>query len=88
MIDKTEGVGFMTAVSIIAETNGFALIENTKQLASYPSIDVVYIESGLKRHNIYFKKGEQIFASSCLYACIICLKVESKIKATLRSFRN
>ena len=41
-IFKIEGVGFMTIVSIIAETNGFSLIQNAKQLASYAGLDVVY----------------------------------------------
>ena len=67
MIDKTEGVGFMTAVSIIAETNGFALIENTKQLASYPSIDVVYIESGLKRHKTSISKKGNRYLRQAVY---------------------
>lgn len=73
-IDKIEGVGFMTIVSIIAETNGFALIENTKQLASYAGLDVVYNESGLKKHKTSIsKKGNrhlrQVLYMPALSAC-------------------
>jgi transposase len=66
-IDKIEGVGFMTIVSIIAETNGFALIENTKQLASYAGLDVVYNESGLKKHKTSISKKGNKFLRQALY---------------------
>ncbi|MBK9736998.1 MAG: IS110 family transposase [Saprospiraceae bacterium] len=57
----------MTIVSIISETNGFALIENAKQLASYAGLDVVYNESGLKKHKPHnIKKGNKHLQKSCL----------------------
>jgi transposase len=40
------GVGFITAATIIAETNGFAAILNQKQLTSYAGLDVKLKESG------------------------------------------
>lgn len=40
------GVAFITAATIIAETNGFAAILNQKQLTSYAGYDVKYNESG------------------------------------------
>jgi transposase len=66
-IDKIEGVGFMTIVSIIAETNGFALIENAKQLASYAGLDVVYNESGLKRHKTTISKKGNRYLRKAIY---------------------
>jgi transposase len=48
-IDLIEGVGFMTIISVIAETNGFALIKSNKQLASYAGLDIVENQSGLKK---------------------------------------
>lgn len=74
-IDKIEGVGFMTIVSIIAETNGFALIENAKQLTSYAGLDVVYNESGLKKHKTSISKKGNRFLRQAVYmpalsACI------------------
>ena len=41
-----KGVGLITAVTIIAETNGFNLIRNKKQLVSYAGLDVITKDSG------------------------------------------
>jgi len=43
-----KGVGFMSLVKIIAETNGFACITSAKQLASYAGLDIVENQSGTK----------------------------------------
>jgi transposase len=40
------GVGLLTAVIIVAETNGFAAFESIKQLTSYAGLDVRIAESG------------------------------------------
>lgn len=40
------GVGFITAVTVLAETNGFAAILNQKQLTSYAGLDVKLRQSG------------------------------------------
>ncbi len=40
-ITHIKGVGLMSAITVIAETNGFVLIENSKQLVSYAGYDVV-----------------------------------------------
>ena len=40
------GVGLITAVIVIAETNGFNLIRNKKQLVSYSGYDIVEKQSG------------------------------------------
>jgi len=66
-VTQIEGVGLMTAVSIIAETNGFALIENTKQLASYAGLDVVHNQSGLKKHKTSISKKGNRFLRKALY---------------------
>ncbi|GJM61510.1 IS110 family transposase [Persicobacter diffluens] len=41
-----KGVGLLTAVTVAAETNGFALIENERQLVSYAGYDVRQNQSG------------------------------------------
>lgn len=41
-----KGVGLITLAIIIAETQGFALVKNRKQLASYAGYDIVQRESG------------------------------------------
>ena len=40
------GVGFITAIVVIAETHGFALITSIKQLVSYAGLDIKIRESG------------------------------------------
>lgn len=40
------GVGLQTAVTVIAETNGFNLIRNSRQLVSYAGLDVIQKKSG------------------------------------------
>ncbi len=45
-ITQIKGVGLMSAVTVIAETNGFTLFENSKQLVSYAGYDVVENQSG------------------------------------------
>ena len=42
-----KGVGQLTAVTVIAETNGFNLIRNKKQLVSYAGLDVIEKQSGI-----------------------------------------
>jgi transposase len=46
MLCSIKGVGEHTAATIIAETNGFALFENQKQLESYAGYDVIENQSG------------------------------------------
>ena len=41
-----KGVGFITAIGIVAEYNGFILFKNRNQVVSYAGYDVVLIDSG------------------------------------------
>ena len=67
-IDKVTtipGIGFITAVVIIAETHGFALITSIKQLVSYAGLDIKIRESGkwkgksriTKKGNVHIRKA-------------------------------
>lgn len=67
-IDKVTtipGIGFVTAVVIIAETHGFALITSIKQLVSYAGLDIRIRESGkwkgkskiTKKGNVHIRKA-------------------------------
>ncbi|MFB6307355.1 MAG: transposase, partial [Flavobacteriales bacterium] len=52
-VDKVatiNGVGVMTVVTVVAETNGFNLFRNKKQLVSYVGYDVQHKESGKTVH--------------------------------------
>lgn len=88
-IDKIEGVGFITIVSIIAETNGFAIIDNQKQLTSYAGLNVVHNESGLKKHTTSIsKKGNKHLRRSLVHACFNCLQIQPKAKRIIYSVGN
>jgi transposase len=46
-LTSVPGIGLTTAIVVVAETNGFVLMENERQLASYAGLDVVQRQSGL-----------------------------------------
>ncbi len=48
-LTSVKGVGMVVAATIIAETNGFELFENSRQLVSYSGYDVVENQSGAHR---------------------------------------
>lgn len=60
-ISTIPGVGELTAVTVLAETNGFELIRNKKQLASYAGLDVIEKTSGtsIKGKTRISKKGNR-----------------------------
>jgi len=45
-LTSVPGIGQATAIIIVAETNGFVLVENERQLASYAGLDVAQRQSG------------------------------------------
>lgn len=45
-IEKVKGLGIATIVKVLAETNGFLLFDNIRQLVSYAGLDVVQDQSG------------------------------------------
>lgn len=59
------GVGFTTAIVVIAETHGFTLITSIKQLVSYAGLDIMIRESGkwkgkskiTKKGNVQIRKA-------------------------------
>jgi len=66
IISTIPGVGILTAATVLAETNGFDLIRNKKQLTSYAGLDVKEKQSGTsikgkpsisKRGNRYLRKA-------------------------------
>ena len=60
-ICQVKGLGWVTVLSIIAETNGFKLVTHKSQLASYAGYDVVKRQSGssVNRKNRVSKKGNR-----------------------------
>lgn len=71
-IQKIEGVGLMTVVTIIAETNGFEQIESAKQLTSYAGIDVVHNQSGYSTGKTRISKKGNSYLRRALYMPALC----------------
>jgi transposase len=70
-IDKActiPGVGLQTVVTVAAETNGFNLVRNRKQLASYAGFDIIQKESGTSvRGRVHISKQGNPYLRRCLY---------------------
>ena len=69
------GIGILTAITILAETNDFELIRNKRQLTSYAGLDVKEKQSGTsvkgkpkisKRGNKYLRKAMHLPALSAI----------------------
>lgn len=67
-IQTIPGVGQLTAVTILAETNGFEHIKNKKQLTSYAGFDVKEKQSGTSvRGKAKISKRGNRYLRKCLY---------------------
>jgi transposase len=67
-----KGVGLMTIISVLAETNGFSLIKNSKQLVSYAGLDVVHRQSGKSENRTSISKKGNKFLRNTLYMPALC----------------
>ena len=61
------GMGLTTAVIVVAETSGFALVEKERQLASYAGLAVVQRPSGLSAHATRLSKRGNTRLRTALY---------------------
>lgn len=66
-IEAVKGLSFQTIITVIAETNGFAAIENAKQLASYTGLDVVMNQSGQYSGRTRISRKGNRYIRSALY---------------------
>jgi transposase len=75
LICSLPGIGMLTAVTVLAETNGFELIRNKRQLTSYAGLDVKEKQSGTsvkgkprisKRGNKYLRKAMHLPALAAI----------------------
>jgi transposase len=71
-IQTIKGVGLMTIVSVLAETNGFALIKNKKQLTSYAGLDIVHKQSGNTEGRTSISKKGNKFIRKAVYMPALC----------------
>lgn len=78
-IQSIPGVGLITSVTIVAETNGFASINNIKQLTSFAGLDVRLIESGLwKGKSRISKKGNSHIRKALYFPTFTKIKFDNQ----------
>ena len=81
-IQSIKGVGLMTVVSIVAETNGFELIRNAKQLTSYAGLDIVHRQSGkIEGKTKISKKGNKFIRKAFYMPTLCACRCNEKLKA-------
>jgi len=70
------GVGLLTAVTVVGETNGFHLVRNGKQLASYAGYDVVEKTSGtsVRKKPRISKKGNPHMRRAMHFPALVAAK--------------
>ncbi|MFT6244925.1 MAG: transposase [Crocinitomicaceae bacterium] len=75
-LESIPGVSFISAIIVIAETSGFALINSGKQLTSYAGYDVVMKESGTYRGKTKIsKKGNRHIRAVLNMPSMTCVRV-------------
>lgn len=83
LITSIPGVGALTAVTVLAETNGFELIRNKKQLTSYAGLDVKEKQSGtsVKGKAVISKKGNKYLRKAMHLPALASIRHDERFKA-------
>ena len=77
------GIGLLTAAIVLAETNGFDLIRNRRQLASYAGYDVKEKQSGtsVKGKARISKKGNRYLRKAMHLPALTAIRYNERFKA-------
>lgn len=70
-IAEVKGLAWMSVLITVCETNGFALIKNRQQLASFAGLDVVLDESGHKKGATKISKQGNAYIRRALYMPVL-----------------
>lgn len=83
LIKSVPGIGTLTAVTILAETNGFELLRNKKQLTSYAGLDVREKQSGtsIKGKPSISKRGNKHLRKSMHLPALAAIRHDERFKA-------
>ena len=83
LICSIPGVGRLTAATVLAETNGFELIRNKRQLTGYAGLDVREKQSGtsIKGKPRISKKGNRHLRKAMHLPALTAIRHEKKFKA-------
>lgn len=81
-----KGVGLITAATVLAETNGFNLVRNKKQLVSYAGLDVVQHESGIsiKGKTRISRRGNKHLRKCLHYPALSAIRSTHAMKALFK----
>jgi transposase len=85
-----KGVGILTVAIIVAETQGFKLVNNRKQLASYAGYDVVETESGtsIKARTRISKKGNSRIRAALYFPALVASRHNKQLKEVYNRINN
>jgi transposase len=80
------GVGLLTAVTVLAETNGFELVRNKRQLASYAGLDVREKQSGtsIKGKPKISKRGNRHLRKAMHLPALAAIRFDEHFKAIFK----
>lgn len=83
LVCSIPGIGILTAATILAETNGFSLVRNKRQLASYAGFDVQEKQSGtsVKGKPRISKKGNRYLRKAMHLPALVAIKHDERCKA-------
>lgn len=76
------GIGDVTAVTILAETNGFELVKSKKQLVSYAGLDIKEKLSGtsVKGKPRISKRGNRYLRKAMYFPALAAIRVDERYK--------
>jgi transposase len=83
LICSLPGIGLLTAAIVLAETNGFELIRNKRQLTSYAGFDIIEKQSGIsvKGKTRISKKGNTYLRKAMHLPALAAIKHDERYKA-------
>ena len=73
IVKSVKGLGLVTALTVVAETNGFDLFQNAKQLVSYAGLDIIENASGNSTRPTKISKRGNARIRNALYMCALTM---------------
>ena len=82
LIGSLSGIGVLTAVTVLAETNGFELIRNKRQLTSYAGFDIKEKQSGtsVKGKTRISKRGNKHLRKAMHLPALAAIRHDARFK--------
>jgi transposase len=83
VICSLSGIGLLTAATVLAETNGFELVRNKRQLTSYAGLDVKEKQSGtsIKGKPRISKQGNRYLRKAMHLPALAAIRHDERFKA-------